>query len=466
MRNESERLTLVPGVTGLVGILLVACFLASSVHAAPPIQLAGAKVELTDYHGPATFSVRSSGKFHLAINVVPHTEHKPLTFRIELAASGRDTWPFQDVEVRDSAGRAIPVRRAGIEWHRLFLTVPAKSATYVVQAAEPPGARPSVFPEKERQADDAITGLRATVCRWYDGRQAALSIRFDDSHQTHVSKAIPILREYGFRGTFMVNPGSYPPGSRRRSAFQEQRSEWEAVAKRGDQEFANHTAHHRGAENDEEMDREVREACEAIWQLFPHKSKLLALNLGGGTWWTTTRTLRYYLDKYHLFDISGSMGMDDVYGNRVAAFSQHLQRHIERGIWCRIHYHSIGDGEAASEAHFRAALDIVKEHESEVWVAGMTDIHKYQVERAGATLTMEASSTDRVLLKLTCSTEPQLYDQPLTLEIALPHSWASEDTTITDSAGKQLVTHTQTTPDGEVLRFDVPPVTGQFVLSR
>lgn len=442
-------------------------FLVTPAQSATPTQLAGAKAEFVDYQGPTQLALRSPKKFQLLIDVTPNSEKQPLTLAIHLAASGRETWPFNDVEVRDSAGRALPVRHAGIEWQKLVLTVPAESATYVVQAVEPPGGRPRLLPEKDRLADDPNTGVKASICKWYAGRQGALSIRFDDSHRTHLSKAIPILREYGFRGTFMVNPGKYPPGSRRRSAFDDQRSAWEAVARQGDQEFANHTAHHRGAEGDEDMEREIGEACEAIWELFPGRSKLLALNLGGGTQWTTTKTLRYYLDKYHLFDASsGSLGMDDVYGQRVAAFRLQLQRHIERAGWCRIHYHSIGDGEAASEANFRDALDVAKEHEAELWIAGMTDIYKYQSERAGATLSVENSGTNRVVFQLSCSTDAQLYDQPLTLEVALPESWPADKVMLANSDSGTLPAQREMTPDGEVLRFDVAPVTAEFVLRR
>ncbi len=450
----------------LVLILLTMGLTLPCADAAPPIALAGAKVELVDYQGPAAFTVRSTEKFRLEISVTPNTEREPLSLRIELAASGRETWPVQDVEVRDSAGHPVPVRRAGIEWHRLFLTIPAEAATYVVQAVPPAKERVRVLPDKGRLCSDTTTGLQAAVCNWHGARRAALSIRFDDSHPTHLSKAIPILRQYGFRGTFMVNPGSFPPGTRQRSAFQDQLAEWEAVAARGDQEFANHSAHHRGAENDAEMEAEVREASEAIWQLFPGKSRLLALNLGGGTWWTTTRPLRYYLDKYHLFDVSGSLGMDDVYGNRVAAFREHLQRHIERALWCRIHYHSIGDGQAAGEANFLAALDLVKQRRSDLWIAGMADIYKYQVERAGAALAMESTSADRAVLRLTCSTDPQFYDQPLTLQITLPESWPPDRVAVSDSTAKSLPTESQATVDGTAIRFDVPPVTSEFVIRR
>ena len=455
------------GISQIVAVILAGCVSHLSASAAEQTELVGATVRLVDYQGPADFTLLSPAKFNLVIEINSNGEMRPLTLRIDLAATGRETWPFNDVEVRDSAGRALPVRRAGIEWYKLFLTVPVKSETYTVQAVEPPGGRPRRLPEQERLASDPNTGLKASICPWHGGRQAALSIRFDDSHRTHLSKAIPILREYGFRGTFMVNPGAYPPGSRRRSAFDDQRSEWEAVARQGDQEFANHTAHHRGAEGDEDMEREIGEACEAIWELFPDRSRLLALNLGGGTQWTTTRTLRYYLDKYHLFDASsGSLGMDDVYGNRVPAFQLHLERHIERAGWCRIHYHSIGDGEAASEANFRAALDAAKEHEHKLWIAGMADIYKYQMERAGATLSITDSKPSRVVLQLSCSTDAQLYDQPLTLEVVLPEGWSGDKVVLADSNSEPLPSQREMAADGGVLRFDAPPVTGEFVVRR
>jgi len=47
----------------------------------------------------------------------------------------------------------------------------------------------------------------------------------------------------------------------------------------------------------------------------PRQQQTHGLEPRGGTVWETTRTLRYYLDQYHLFDASGSStGMDDTYG--------------------------------------------------------------------------------------------------------------------------------------------------------
>jgi hypothetical protein len=310
--------------------------------------------------------------------------------------------------------------------------------------------------------------MSATICQWYGGRPAAISLRFDDSHPTHLSKAIPILDEYGLRGTFMVNPGGHSANSRRRSAFEDHRAEWEAVAAHGKHEFANHTLNHRGADDDESMEREIGDAAKAIWRLHPRKSKLVALNLGGGTQWITTKPLSYYLDKYHHFDASSnSTGMDDVYGDRVAIFRRLLKNHIERGLWYKVHYHSIGEGLSTSEANFRAALDIVKEHQDKLWIAGMADIYKYQTERLAAKLEIENGTGARVLLKLSSGTKrPELYDQPLTIDVTLPPTWRAHNVVVADHNGKQLDARKVVRPDEVVLRFDVRPTDSEYTIEK
>jgi peptidoglycan/xylan/chitin deacetylase (PgdA/CDA1 family) len=363
------------------------------------------------------------------------------------------------VEVRDEAGGAMLVRRSGIEWGNLLVPVADKVSAFIVQAVPPSVPLLRTTSDKERVIHDATSGAQVRIANWPQGRTAALSIRFDDSHPTHLSKAIPILREYGFKGTFMVNPGPKEPGSRQNYSFETQHAEWEAVMKQGDMELANHSAHHRGAKGDDDMDREIGGAAEAIWKLTLGKSKLTALNLGGGTLWETTRTLRHYLDKYHQFDASsGSLGMDDSYGGRVEAFRKALETHLQRGLWCRVHYHYIGEGLSSSEAHFRAALDIAKEHQDKLWIAGMADIHKYQTERSSAKLKLVKSDAKSFAFQLDCATDAALYDQPLTLELSPPESWKSGQIILRDAKGQTI-----NAADGH-LRFEVPPRSSSFVI--
>lgn len=428
-------------------------------------EVPGVVVRLDGYEGPASVSARPLEPFKFEIAVDLKSETKPLVVRVELPKTGRNVWPANDVEVRDAASKTLLVRRSGIEWSTLLVPLPAGVSSFTVQAVPPPGGWPKPTTDKDRVLEDAKSGWHLRVARWPAGRAAALSIRFDDSHPTHLTKAVPILREYGFRGTFMINPGASEPGSRRVSSFEQQRMEWEALAKAGDHEFANHSARHRGAIGDEDMEREIGEAAQAIWKLTPGRSQLMSLNLGGGTRWETTRTLRYYLDKYHQFDASaGSLGMDDINGKRVEAFRQMLEQHLERGLWCRVHYHYIGDGLSSSETNFRAALDIAKEHQARLWIAGMADIHKYQTERDASKLILQQSDSRRLTFQLTCQTEATLYDQPLTIEIIHAPSMDVRRLEVKNTLGKVIPLHAGTVDGATALRFEVPPRDGIYSL--
>ncbi len=437
-------------------LLLLPLLSTALLGSAAPAQMAGVKVELRDYQGPAQVTAGGAERHKLELLVDPKGEQNPLTIAVELPSTGPERWPAEDVEVLNAERRPIPVCRDGLEWNRFSITVPPNPSTYSVQLSRPADAHPpAVLPgEDERTVTDAQTGLSVAICPWLNGRRAALSLRFDDSHPTHLSMVLPILREYGFKGTFMINPGSQD--------CIENQAGWQACAERGDMEFANHTLHHRGAATDEEADREIGDAAKHIWGLFPEKSRLLALNLGGGTKWTTTRPMRHYLDSYCLFYVAGSLGMDDVYGNRAAALREHLAGHIERGLWCRAHFHSVGDGLASTEASFRAAMDVVREHESELWIAGMADIYKYQEERKAARLSLEALGPGRLLLRVSVATDAALYDQPLTLQLTLPAGGSPADLTIADENSGALPVRASEGTDPEAAYVDVPPIDAAY----
>jgi hypothetical protein len=142
----------------------------------------------------------------------------------------------------------------------------------------------------------------------------------------------------------------------------------------------------------------------------------------------------------------------------VAAFRRALAQHLERGLWCRIHYHYIGDGLSSSEANFRAALEVAKEHQSQLWIAGLADIHKYQAERSASKLTLQQSGPTRFVFQLTCQTDAALYDQPLTIEAQLPPSWDAGRVKVKDERGSVVATRIARTDGMTALRFSVAPL--------
>ncbi len=412
-------------------------------------ELAGVRISLDPATARAGLRVTRAAPFELRVQVERREDAQALALLVELPKTGREVWPANDVEVRDATGKALLVERSGIEWEKLRIPLPSGLETCVVQAVEPPGGWPRATPEGERRLE--ANGLQVRLAPWPQGKQAALSLRFDDSHPSHLDTVIPILREYGFKGSFMVNPGPKEPGSRQNFSFELRQAEWAAAVQSGAIELANHSAHHRGARDDADMDREIGDAAAAIRRLLPGGSPLLALNLGGGTRWQTSRTLRHYLDRHQLFDASsGSLGMDDVYGGRVEALRVALERHLERGLWCRVHYHSIGEGLAASEANFRAALDLVRQQQDKLWIAGMSEIHQYQTALASARLRQEDATTGRLTFKLEVGTDPALYAQPLSLEVTPPAG--AKRVVLVREGGVEIAPQA-----GSPLRFALPP---------
>ena len=425
------------------------------------IEINGIGVQILSAGGSATLEAQLLGRFVLQIVVQPQDERDDLTLRVDLPVSGPQTWPAERVQVLNEKNLPLAVSRSGIQWHGLEFTVPPVQAFYSVRAQFPETTTKTVrLPrESDRIATDSTTGLSVKICRWFGGKRSALSLRFDDSDPTHLSIVVPVLDEYGFRGTFMINPG--------RSDFQSRKKEWEALAAAGRHEFANHTMHHRGATSDIELKREIGDASEYIWGLFPRRSRLVAMNIGGGTIITTVNPLQYFLDKYHVFPVWGSLGMDDVYGDRAAAFRRHLKSHVERGLWCRTHFHSIGAGLATSVEHFAEAMEVVNEFASEIWVAGLADAFKYQEEWKASRISLESPDLDEVMIRLTCLSDPELYDHPLSLEVVLPETWNSYDVSVSQALGLPVQFVNQPSErGGHVLRFDVAPVTGCYLVRR
>jgi len=425
------------------------------------LDTAGIKVKIPEEEALTKISFDPVGRFEVKLNVYPESSDGPITIHVELAGTGPKTWPAEYLCVLDESGQTIPIRRNGIEWHRFDMEVSGARRSYIIRAAPPEDVEPEpkLSIETERTATDPETGVTVSICKWYGGRKGALSIRFDDSHPTHLSKVIPLLDEFGFKGTFMINPGN--------ADFQNHRLEWEACARTERHEFANHTLHHRGAKTEEEIDREIGKVSEYIQSIFPQRSKLVAFNRGGGTSWITRKPFVYHLRKYHLFHVTGSLGMDDVYGNRIAALNRHLTKHIERAGWCRIHFHSIGAGQATSEDNFLAAMQLIKTHEAKLWIAGLADVYKYNQEQNTAKLAIVRRSADFVELELSCGTAVELYDQPLTLQADLPHNWpANKVRIIKNNTDTVPITESVSEQDRNIVRWNVQPVNGRYTLRK
>ena len=59
----------------------------------------------------------------------------------------------------------------------------------------------------DNYAADGVKAGDTAVLKWKDGKKAVFLLAFDDSCDSHLKTAIPLLRQYGMVGTFYVNQG-------------------------------------------------------------------------------------------------------------------------------------------------------------------------------------------------------------------------------------------------------------------
>lgn len=89
---------------------------------------------------------------------------------------------------------------------------------------------------------------------WPNGEVAAISLSFDDGMRSQLEVAVPMLNQYGLRGTFYINP---------RDGYQETYAAWRSVVAAG-HEVANHTINHPCSKNFQFISEFGRRALEEM----------------------------------------------------------------------------------------------------------------------------------------------------------------------------------------------------------
>jgi hypothetical protein len=309
----------------------------------------------------------------------------------------------------------------------------------------------------------AAPTLPVRICRWYDDKQAAVSLRFDDSHPTHLSVALPLLNERKFVGTFLVNPGT--------DRYLQHKNEWEGVVLENGHELGNHTLNHRGARTDDEADQEIGEAARLLHQLQP-KRNLIAFEPGGGTLWEQRKPFSFFIAKYGLYDIHAAkqrqhytMSCSEVHSLfNVKSFKDNLSEAIASGAWFQPHFHEIDTTGSLriSPAMFKELLDIVAGQREIIWQAGLTEIGEYEEERDNARIWSHRSGDNELTIELASATDPSVYTQPLTLAVDLPPGMTTAR--VTTSAGAPVPARIINHEKHQSLLFDAPAIDGSFIV--
>ena len=313
---------------------------------------------------------------------------------------------------------------------------------------------------------DESWGEEPVIAPWFGNHDAAISLRFDDAFDSHVRFVVPLLNQYGFKATFMVNPG--------RSRYIKFREFWEKELPRMGYHLGNHTMHHHGARSIEEAEYEIGEASRRIRKVAPDQGRLLVFAAGGGEkwggrdWYTVSPEYRDIVQKHHLIDLyDGNHPSRNVYGvDSVRQLCNLVQEAIRKKGHQSLVFHKVGrpGGEeiirlliqgfhhTIDENKFKQFMNCLDGLRSRIWIAPLGQIYKYETEYSSARVKTLEKGDGLWKIRVQIGTDVSLYDQPLTLIIPL-------DAGIRIYRVKQGAkpTHTYST-DGKRLLVDIRPV--------
>jgi hypothetical protein len=313
------------------------------------------------------------------------------------------------------------------------------------------------------------------VMKFKGGRPAAFSMQFDDSIDCQAVFAIPEMNKRGLVGTFFVNPAL--------DRYKRHAEVWEVVCPKYGHELANHTMHHAGAKDDEDAAYEIGECSRQIWKIYPNGSKLRPFLSGGGTEWNCSReTRRALMRQYYLFSgmggFRGAEGQPEreegeapgragcAEGRENARCAKFAERALETGKWFQVGFHGIGEAWiVTSKEHFIELLDYLAAHRDQIWVATTGSVFKYTQERdAVDAITLSDATETGFTLAVHCDeskvdtydlTLPELYDEPLTVQVSVPDSWKRVQ--VVQGEGEPVVTETVDLDGRRCARVDVLP---------
>jgi peptidoglycan-N-acetylglucosamine deacetylase len=325
------------------------------------------------------------------------------------------------------------------------------------------------------------SGTKVTVSRWPGGREAAVSLTFDDGIDSDLDHVGPILKKHHLHGTFFVNTGREP--------WKQRKAQWKRLAEEGN-EIGNHTVNHPCLLTEitphsqdytpERMESEIRDAANDITQFLNLRRGLTFAypcgNMSFGKPGDEAKNSALFMDyvaKYHFGARSvGAGGPEDpdqlnvldigtlpsTAGKDFLALVDMAEPAIRQNGWGTYCFHGVGGDWLAITPEALDELAGYLEKHAEIWTATFGDVLRYTQERRAAVVQASGNSADSVDLSLQWPMNPQIYDLPLTLKVEVPAAWTAPTAT---GDGKPLSPRVLSQKNESVILVDVPPQTAR-----
>jgi peptidoglycan/xylan/chitin deacetylase (PgdA/CDA1 family) len=255
--------------------------------------------------------------------------------------------------------------------------------------------------------DKAVSSLKEREdFRWPEGKQAAISLTFDDARFSQIDRGLPILDEYGAKATFYVSIRS----------LEERVDEWKMAAANG-HEIGNHSLTHPCSGNFPfARERALEEyTIERIRSELDEANKIIERLLGvrpvsyaypcGQKFVGRGRNLRSYVPVVAAKFIAGRGWMDEwandpafcdmaqlmameLDGKDFEQVKQIIDRTLTNGGWLVFCGHDIGEGgrrQTTLASTIRAICEYAQDPANGVWLDSVENVARYVLKERSDT---------------------------------------------------------------------------------
>ncbi len=305
------------------------------------------------------------------------------------------------------------------------------------------------------------------IATWRGDATAAFLLMFDDSCPSHWQMALPALSERTLIGTFYINAG--------KAEFTKFRGKWEKDMQQAGMVLGNHTMTHQGVRDLANAREEIGGCTKVLYELQPAPApRLISFampGVGPGKWNITGAEMKAVLAENHLIDRPPFNDHGAVYALKTvdqmlaladrAIAAKGMEYLVIHGIERRGIDWGYQDFWALNLDVFKSLLDGVRDRRDrgDLWVTDHISWYRYKAEREQATVTGRNAGADRLEITLACTTDPALYDLPLTLVTTVPAAW--KRVAVAQVATAPVVVEVR---NGEV-RYDAAPNGGAIALT-
>lgn len=323
---------------------------------------------------------------------------------------------------------------------------------------------------------------RLRVARWFLGKKAASSLTFDDSLPTQYRLLVPLLAEFGLKGTFFLTTVDLE--KKKRTVWGQSLAcwpRWKAVAAAG-HEIGSHTVKHPNLSTipPKEAEEELRDSCATIRRrLGGIRCDTLAYPYGISTP-RIRRTLapRFYMAARGAGHSISPASPKDFYNvpsvtpytrTSMRQIQGWLQTTLQKGLWLVWMLHGTqGQGwEALPLPTFRKIFALLKGAEKRLWIAPFGDVARYIRLRQALRFSLAADASERGLSFRLENPLPADLSHPVTLRLAFPSAWSAFRLSVRGQSVPSASIRLTTLPGCPCLRevsFEADPLPGLIAL--